>query len=112
MSIKEIPNDRLSERDMPIPNATWRGIIPFALSFNGYIHIGSFDACAELANDWRERWRREKILPTRLAELRACLFFEQRRSRHCLSAPGGEFLHYIHSLIEAIRGKVRDGDRQ
>ena len=49
-------------------------IFEFAMTFNGYVHYGSFAACAEAAHK-KERNSVEAI--------RNELFFSARGSRHC-----------------------------
>ena len=93
-----VPNEQLRLEDVPLPDATWNEIGRFALTFHGYDACGSLHACAEIANARRN---------STLTELRACLFFEQRRFRHFGWAPTGESLRYIRSLVEKIRCHVQ-----
>ena len=67
----------------------------FALTFNVY----DLPNCGELANS------RSAIT---LTELRASLFFEQRRYRHFGYDPSGVDLDYIRKLVENIRTKVQE----
>jgi hypothetical protein len=71
--LKDIPNRELKVSDLPAPGADWSTINRFALTFNGYEQLGSFEACAEIANARKS---------DTLTDLRACLFFEQRRWHH------------------------------
>jgi len=102
----EIANADLTEHDVPAPDAGWRGISRFALSFNGYEWWGSFGKCAEVGNRGAEGFRERGALPESLAELRTCLFFEQRRWRHFGLDPDEEAMLYVLALLEEIRGKV------
>lgn len=95
------PNDGLRLDDIPGPEADWYTIGTFALTFNGYEECGSFEECARIANEAR---------PTTLTELRACLFFEQRRWRHFGDEPDEEDMTYIKGLVEQISTKVAAGD--
>jgi hypothetical protein len=79
----------------------------FALTFDGYGHYGSEAKCAEVANARRERYSRRKPL----SELRACLFYEQRRWRHFGYAPDCEAMRYIRLLLENIRLAVIDQEQ-
>jgi hypothetical protein len=72
----------------------------FALTFDGYWHWGSFEACAEVANARRGG---------PLAELRICLFFEQRRWRHFGDEPDARAMAYIRGIISSIRARVASG---
>ena len=97
-----ISNADLKLQDVPSPSAGWDDICPFALTFNGYKHWGSFEKCAEIANARRRNT---------LNELRTCLFFEQRRCNHLGEQPDEELMNYIRSLLEAMRDKLKAGER-
>jgi hypothetical protein len=92
-----IPNDRLSLANVPGPDASWYEIGDFALTYNGYEECGSFERCAEIANARQNE---------SLDDLRACLFFEQRRFRHSGWPPEGEDLEYIRGLVKQIRERL------
>ena len=99
--IKTISNDDLKLDDVPHENADWSNIARFALTFNGYKHHGSFDKCAEIANNHHaDTW----------TELRTCLFFEQRRWPHFGETPDEDTVQYIRELVQNIRQKIADGD--
>ena len=49
------------------------------------------------------RWRRTSEVPRTLQELRACLWFEQRRWRFMGREPDTEGMRYAASLIRAMR---------
>ena len=98
-----ITNDKLRLSDVPAADANWDRLAEFALSFNGYEILGSFEACAAIANGRKH---------DTLTNLRACLFFEQRRWHHFGEAPDREGIAYIRGLIEDIRHKVGSGDRR
>jgi hypothetical protein len=104
----EIANADLRESDLPPPEAEWHEVGRFALSFNGYEWCGSFGQCAEVANRNLEAFREEGALPDSLAELRTCLFFEQRRWRHFGLDPDEEAMLYVRALLGEIRRAVRD----
>ncbi len=104
--IKQISNLGLNQNDLPSPDAKWKDIQEFALSFNGYEYWGSFKRCADLANKVAKEYEQTRRLNCSLTELRTCLFFEQRRLRHFGYGPGEESMRYIHALIKEIRNKV------
>ena len=58
--------------DLP-PVSDRRAIFEFAMTFNGYEHFGSFEACAEAANSGDR---------SSLELIRNELFFAARASRH------------------------------
>ncbi len=95
-----ISNAELTLDDLPKPGAGWGSVGEFALTFDGYAEYGSFEACAEIANAKRH---------DSLSDLRACLFFEQRRWRHFGEIPDAESMSYIHGIVEKIRSKVAAG---
>ena len=99
--MREISNKHLLLIDIPKSDADWSEIAAFALTFNGYEVCGSFDKCAEIANAKRHE---------SLTDMRACLFFEQRRWRHFGESPDGETMAYLRKLLESIRAKVSAGD--
>ena len=96
-----IDNASLKPGDIPEPGAPWDEIARFALTFDGYTYWQSFEKCAEIANRGN---------PETLAELRTCLFFEQRRWRHFGDGPDAEAMVDIRALVEGIRGKVSRSD--
>lgn len=104
---REIPTDHLAENDLPPPNADWEAIAPLALSFNGYAYS---EKCGELANAMAAAFARDHRFSGALSldDLRACLFFEQRRWRHFGEIPDEHAMAYIHRLIEAIREQLRE----
>jgi hypothetical protein len=103
----EIASADLRENDVPPPDAGWHAVGRFALSFNGYEWWSSFGKCAEVANRGAEEFRGTGALPESLAELRTCLFFEQRRWRHFGLDQDEEAMLYIRALLEEIRRRVR-----
>jgi len=106
----EIANTDLGENDLPPIDADWMRIAEFALTFDGYSHWGSFDRCADVGNRWAKAYAERQALPESLADLRTCLFFEQRRWRHYGWEPDEQAMRYIRALVEAIRGKVLAGE--
>lgn len=88
-----LTNAELIEFDVPRIEEWQR----FAATFDGYEAMGSFDACADLANRGQ---------PRTLTELRACLFFEARRERFGF-LPDARALKKIARLLSRIRTKIR-----
>jgi hypothetical protein len=82
------PNRELQPTDIPSPNAGWSEIGWFALRFDGYAELGQQEV-ATLANRASDYYREHGTIDDRLdlAQLRGCLFFEQRRYRHFGHAP-------------------------
>lgn len=100
-----IPTDLLAEDDLPPPNAEWEAIARLALSFNGYAYS---EKCGEIANAVAAAFARDHKVPGTLSldDLRACLFFEQRRWRHFGEIPDEHAMAYIRRLIEATREQL------
>lgn len=84
--------------DTEDPGRIWE----FAFKYNAYEKLGSFQAVCKLAHE------REKVFMDTgkwigtVDELRACLFFEQRRWRHMGEDPEGESLHRLIHLYRTI----------
>ena len=106
----QIPNQDLTERDLPSPGAEWWQIWEFALAFDGYDQCGSFDECADIGNRWAAAYARDKSLSESLTELRTCLFFEQRRWHHFGDDPDEASARYIRDLLDEIRRRVLPGE--
>jgi len=73
----EIQTGELRETDLPTTYGEWSDYARFAVTFAPRDR----EMCRELASDAFARWRRTGDVPRRLEELRACLWFEQPRSR-------------------------------
>ena len=97
---QEIRNRDLRLADIPPPQADWDAIGTCALTFDGYRHWGSFEACAQVANGKHDG---------SLTELRTWLFFEQRRWRHFGDEPDTGAMTYIRGIVESIRAKIASG---
>jgi hypothetical protein len=104
--MKPISNAQLIETDLPERRATWVKIQPFAISFDGYEHWGSFKKCREVADFGVSLHRKHEPLTQSLTDLRTCLFFESRRWKHLKKDPTKTGMNYIHSLVDAIRLRV------
>jgi len=105
----EVSNKNL--KTMAVPSVAcfwWPTVDRFALTLNGYKAIGE-DECSELANRVRSEFDKnvEYLQSLSLTELRACLFFEQRRFHHFNDEPKGANRTYINALLDAIRSRAR-----
>lgn len=101
MSFTYIPNSELVAFRLPVPAADWDEIQKFALTFDGYRHCGSSEACAAVANARKA---------DSLSDLRTCLFYEQRRWRHFGEEPDTNAMAYINRVMEQIRDRVISGN--
>lgn len=97
------PSDTLTLADVPPPGSPWRTIEAFALTFDGVAALGGPKALDELVS----RHSAAGTLPGTLDELRAFLFFEQRRFRHYTSEPRGSERVRIDRLLEQLRSRVQ-----
>ncbi len=104
--MNKIPNSQLIENDIPHLHASWKKIEPFALTFDGYKHWGSFKKCREVANEGVKSYRDKKEFTQSLTYLRTFLFFESRRWNHFEKSPSKKGMEYVHILVEAIRARV------
>jgi hypothetical protein len=103
-----ITNEELKRSAIPPHNPTLDEISRFALTFNGYDHWGSFEACADVANKFLRAFAEYGSLPedVTLTELRTCLFFEQRRWHHAGELPDENAIEYLNYLADKIREYV------
>jgi hypothetical protein len=108
--MSKIPNSKLSAKDIPSSQASWKRIFPFALTFDGYEQWGNFEKCQEVAKSGIDLFRRKQQLSQSLTDLRTCLFYEARRWRHLDKNPNQKGMEYIHALVDAIRVRVIAGE--
>ena len=104
--MNKIPNSQLIENDIPSSRASWKKIVPFALTFNGYEHWGTFKKCREVAKHGVDLYRSKQELSQSLTDLRTCLFFEAQRWHHFEKQPSKSGMEYVHALLEAIRLRI------
>jgi hypothetical protein len=102
MYAAQINTGELRETDLPKSYGEWSDYARFALTFAPRDR----ELCRELASDSFARWRRTGEVPYRLDELRACLWFEQRRWRFLGREPDAEGMRYVGALIRAMRGHL------
>jgi hypothetical protein len=100
---KIIPSELLTVADLPSTDAPEDAYHRFALSFNGYEEMGSVRRCGRIANGSIERWRSDGQLPQMIDELRACLFFEQRRWHHFGFGFDDETMAYLQQVVAKLR---------
>ncbi|NIP83418.1 MAG: hypothetical protein GWM90_31000, partial [Gemmatimonadetes bacterium] len=74
-----ISNGALSVEDVPPSAQHVQALTEFALSFDGYAHWG--ERCGERAAAVATAYRESGEFPADLADLRACLFYEQQKWR-------------------------------
>lgn len=104
--MSQISNSDLVVKDIPSKQATWKKILPFALTFNGSEHWGSFEKCREVAKLGIASYKDKQPFTQSLTDLRTCLFYEARRWSHLDKEPTRLGMAYIHALVEAIRVRV------
>jgi hypothetical protein len=92
-------NDQLTLARIPDPDGDISDWERFAHSINGYEVAGSFEVCADLANNGTAKM---------LTELRCALFFEARIMQH--SGGFGSSEEQISQLLRRIREKVQAGE--
>jgi O-acetyl-ADP-ribose deacetylase len=102
--MQEIANANLAEHDLPSPSADWEQINAFAHTFNDYTYS---DKLHEIGKGANVAFAQSRTLPDSLNDLRACLFYEARRSRHHGYDPDATAMKYVQALVEAIRSHVR-----
>ena len=95
----QIQTGELRDTDLPPAYGDWSDYARFAVTFSPQDR----ELCSEMAADAFARWRRTGEVPRRLEELRACLWFEQRRWRFVGREPDTEGMRYAGALIRAMR---------
>ena len=99
MYAMQIQTGELRETDLPPGYGEWSDYAKFAVTFAPRDR----DLCSEAASDAFARWRRTGDFPRTLEELRACLWYEQRRWRFLGREPDTEGMRYAGALIRAMR---------
>jgi hypothetical protein len=105
--MEKIPNSLLIIEDIPSRRASWKKILPFAQSFNGYEQCGSVQKCRDVAKQGVALHKANLDLTQSLTDLRTCLFFEARRWKHLEKEPNKAGMEYVRALLEAIRVRVQ-----
>jgi hypothetical protein len=103
----EVPDDRLTASAVPPVTASWHTIVGFAHTMDGYKALGPKE-CPQFANSVKSEFSRNaaSIETLSVAQLRCCLFFEQRRFNHFGDEPQGADRIFINALLDAIRTKI------
>lgn len=103
----EIHNTDLRLDQIPPIDSDYSTIAGFALTFDGYNRIKDI---AMFANKISTKFHEDHAIVAKLTltELRACLFYEQRRHRHFGEDPEGGDRDYINKLVVEITKRVED----
>jgi hypothetical protein len=99
MYAAQIHTGELRVQDLPTTYGEWSDYARFAVTFAPLDR----EQTREFATDSFARWRRTGEVPRKLEELRACLWFEQRRWRFMGREPDAEGMRYVGALIRAMR---------
>lgn len=110
--LRNIADTSLRISDVPQADSTdWSTIARFALTYDAYENLGSFERVAVIANNSLRHWRATGQLPESLTNMRVCIFFEQkRRWRHFGEQPDKEAMVYIAATLAALRGRLTTTD--
>lgn len=98
-----MPNAQLRVHGIPERGDSWDAVSSFSLSYDGYAY---WDDVSELATRRIRGWTRHHTLPTSIDEVRACLFYEQRRWHHFGEDPNGRGEQYVWALLDTLRNLV------
>jgi hypothetical protein len=98
-----VPNSHLRVHGIPDRGDAWDAVSSFSLSYDGYAY---WDDVSELATRCIRSWTRDHTLPTSIDEVRACLFYEQRRWHHFGEDPNGRGAQYVWALLDTLRSLV------
>ncbi|MCX6304066.1 MAG: hypothetical protein NT040_03770 [Bacteroidetes bacterium] len=103
----EIHNTDLRLDQIPPIDSDYSQIADFALTFDGYNKIKDI---ALFANKVVAAFQNGHAIVVKLTltELRACLFYEQRRYRHFGEDPEGKDRDYINIIVLEIIKRVED----
>ena len=98
--------DLTGKRVPPPGTPFWMEAAEFALSFDGYQYRGT--ELGRWANSQADRFGEKGRLDDDLSlpDLRALLFYEQRRFHHLDQTPTGLAAQYVDALLAAIRSRV------
>lgn len=102
MYAAQIQTGELRAQDLPTTYGDWSDYARFAVTYAPRDREG----CAEFAASAFANWRRTSEVPRTLQELRACLWFEQRRWRFMGREPDAEGMQYAAALIRAMRNHL------
>ena len=105
---RAIPDSALASSRVPRHGDSWETVVDFALSYDGHAY---WHGLPELAARVRRGWIRDASLPEDVAELRACLFHEQRRWHHFGHDPAGRSAEFMWALVDAIRSCAELSER-
>jgi hypothetical protein len=94
-----IHTGELRQGDLPNSWGEWGDYARFALTFAPRDR----EECQEFASDCFAHWRHTGQLPQTLDQLRACLWFEQRRWGFLGRDPDPEGMRYAADLVRAMR---------
>jgi len=107
--LRVIASEELMEADLPGEIAGWANIASFAKTFDEF---DSFEECFEASDRIERAYERDPNLAgCPLWELRAFLLMEERGCQHRGDWPSPERMRLINDVVEAIRDKVRLGQR-
>ena len=103
----ELHNTDLRLDQIPPIDSEYSRIAAFALTFDGYNRIKDI---ALFANKIVAEFENDQAIITKLTltELRACLFYEQRRYHHFGEDPEGEDREYINHIVSEIAQRVKN----
>jgi hypothetical protein len=102
MYAAQIQTGELRAQDLPTTYGDWSDYARFAVTFAPQDREG----CREFATSAFAHWRRTSEVPRSVQELRACLWFEQRRWRFMGREPDSEGMQYAAALIRAMRNHL------
>jgi hypothetical protein len=98
-----VTNGQLRVHGIPDRGDPWEAVSSFSLSYDGYAY---WDDVSELATRRIRGWTRDRTLPASIDEVRACLFYEQRRWHHFGEEPNGRGALYFWALLDTLRSLV------
>lgn len=108
MRPEHVPHEELRGADVPPPDAPWRDVAEFGLTFHAYKVAGSVPRVSRLAAEDLAAWEQGATLPDDLTRLRLDLFALVRSLGD--REPDRPRAEFARALLEAIRGQVAPGE--
>lgn len=99
-----LPDDALTPRDVPGPDAPWSEVAAFGHRYHAYKLAGSLQRVATLTLEAHDDWERDGTLPGALPRLRLALFHTVRATHGDTPDPATEA--WARALVTAIAEQV------
>ena len=103
-----LPDDAVTPRDVPPPDAPWAEVVSFGHRYHAYRIAGSLQRVAALTLEAHDQWERDGTLPASLPRLRLALFHTVRAVHG--NEPDEATVRWARALVAAIAARVAHDD--